>query len=341
VLETGPNDYDLRQKKIWQVTTAERDLALLGYYDNSVWHYDATKLRNATTTFQKLAGIAQSGQLDDLTMSAISGSSRALQKRLRSVGFPEQYNSSPSPKPDLAGQIRNYQRAIGAPTTGRWSGDLAGRLGTHERIVPQVQAIHPRGGATTGASKSVETGSDVLAWIEKGRDMMVLVQTPEGVELWKRRGSRVVLDDRGVDAFYAIDNVAANRALEKNADERTIIYSHVTGSDGRALVEIGDRSVDLDARSLAAFVNGGAIPPALEREIDNLIAKKGGDPSGMTGARRTPNLVVYRGPFVDEKVEKPMRQLDMSRIDSDDLARAIGRAYGEKVSLSLIDDLES
>jgi peptidoglycan hydrolase-like protein with peptidoglycan-binding domain len=334
-LESPNDDYDWRQEQVWRITTAERRLAVLGYYDGSVWNIDRGRFGSAVSAFQRANNIASSGSLDNATIGRLATIDDNLRNRLRALGFRDREGRSL--KEDLAAQIRAYQKYLGNPATGRWSPELGSRLGTDEQIIPQLNALRPNG--KTIAEVLSESRPNVLTYLNGMKGMMVLMQTPQGVELWGRRGGSYQFQSRDLQAVRGMDEAAAALALRATKDDRIVIYPRVGGSD-EVILNIGAQSVTTDAKSMAAYLNGGTVPASLDEAITKMI------PSGsttVTGGRLPAKLIVYRGPFVQGRSgadgSSLLGRLKLDQIDGAKLATALDRSYGDRASLYLSDDL--
>jgi hypothetical protein len=133
-----------------------------------------------------------------------------------------------------------------------------------------------------------------------------------------------------------LDDAAAALALQATKGDRVVIYPRI-GNRGAAMVAVGKKTVTLDDKSMAAYLDGGAMPEELAKAIDPLV------PNGTaeTGMRAAPSLIVYRGPFVQrENGPRALASLGLDQIDGAKLARALDRTYGSRASLYLSDDLK-
>jgi hypothetical protein len=334
-LQTSDIDEDTRQNRIWGITTAERRLAVLGYLDGSVWDYNHDRVVSAAQKFQMEKGLQQTGEIDRSTITALATTDAQLRDRLRRMGFADREGRSLHE--DLSAQIRAYQRYVGRPATGRWAPELGDRLAVDESIVRQLNQLQV---GTKSVEETIGASADmknVVTYLNNRRGVLVLMETPQGVELWNRSGRDLQFRDRGARAVQALDDAAAALALQATKGDRVVIYPRV-GNRGASTVAVGRKTVTVDDRSMAAYLNGGAMPQELAAAIDPLVPNGA---STETGLRAAPSLIIYRGPFVQREVgPRTLASLGVDQIDGAKLAKALDRTYGGRANLYLSDDLK-
>ncbi|MBS1913506.1 MAG: peptidoglycan-binding protein [Bacteroidetes bacterium] len=335
MLETSGMDYDDRQEAIWRVTTAERTLAVLGYYDGSIFNIDRDRFRAAAGQFQKDHGLVPNGEFDQNTVARLASTHNDMQQRLNTMGFGD--HDGNSLREDLAAQIRSYQRYLGAAATGRWSPQLENRYAMNQRLYTELGSLRPAG----KEMQEVLAGNnypDVLTYLEGMKGFMALVETPEGVELWTRRGSEMRFVGRGNEAVKSMDDAAAALAMRASRSNRVVIYPRVS-PNGTSSVLIGERSVQVDSKSMAEYLRGGAMPGVLADAVADL-ASGGSDPRG---SRPGSTVVLYRGPFVQGRHgAAPAGYLGaagMEQADGGQLAKALDRSFGDRMAIYTSDDL--
>jgi hypothetical protein len=331
-------DYNDRQHRIWRVTTAERLLGILGYDEGSRWNYNSDRINAAASQFQKGNGMPVSGTLDNNTIDKLAAFGNNLRSRLRTLGFRDYEGQSM--KEDLAAQIRAYQRYLGATPTGRWSQDLTNRFASDEQIIPQVRSLAPAGKNMLDVLKEDKT-SNVLTYLNGTREMMVLTSTQQGTELWSRTNRSLKFKGRDNEAVNQMDELAAQLAGLGSKDENVVIYPHVA-KNGMTTLAIGKNSVEVDQKSLAAYLKGGAIPEPLANALAPLTQSGG---NNVTGNKPSQKLIVYRGPFVQGRGSSDGRTLlatlGVEQIEGNDLARALDRTYGDRTPIYVSDDLRA
>jgi hypothetical protein len=338
VLASEGYDYNDRQNMIWRITTAERLLGILGYDEGSRWDYNSDRINAAASQFQKGNGMPISGTLDNTTIDKLAAFGSNLRSRLRTLGFRDYEGQSL--KEDLAAQIRAYQRYLGKNPTGRWSQDMTNRFASDERIIPQVRALAPAGKNMLDVLKEDKT-STVLTYLNGTREMMVLTSTPQGTELWSRTNRSLKFKGRDNDAVNQMDELAAQLAGLGTKDDNVVIYPHVA-KNGTTTIAIGKNSVEVDQKSLAAYLKGGAIPESLADALAPLTQTNGSD---MTGRKPSQKLIVYRGPFVQGRGSSDgrtlMATLGIEQVEGNDLAKALDRTYGDRTPIYVSDDLRA
>ncbi|MEP7220323.1 MAG: peptidoglycan-binding protein [Bacteroidota bacterium] len=335
VLESDNHNSEWRQQAIWRITTAERQLKLLGYYDGSVWNIDRDRFHAAAAAFQRENGIEENGELDNGTIVRLVSNEGELRDRLGKLGFRDREGNSLFEDP--AAQIRAYQRYAGTKPNGRWNKDLSSRLAVDERIVPQLNALRSDGRPMADALKDSPSRSDILTYLNARGGMMALVETPQGIELWGRRGGSYQFQGRGTDAVKRMDEAAYALSVRATKDNRVVIYPRL-GDDHTMIVAIGDRNISVDAGRLAAFLNGGKIPDELANAMAPLLPKG----SVLTGGGSAATVIVYRGPLVQGKQvdgKSLLQRSGVNQVDGARLAQALDRTYGDRADLYLSDDL--
>ncbi len=334
VMASPSDDYDLNQKRVWRYTTAERVLAVLGYYEGSVWDIDRDRFQMAAASFQRDKGMAAGGQMNDETVNQLLSTDQELRSRLRSLGFRDQEGRSIHE--DLAAQIRGYQRYLGMKPTGRWSQELASRLSSDEKFVPQIAALKVDG--KTIGEVLADNGKipDVLTYLKGEKGVMILMQTPEGVELWNRNGRSLKFEGKNDAALRKLDDAAARRVSMASKEDRVVIYPRAGNGEKVALM-VGDRTVEVDGNELNRYLDGGELPKAMAAMLDPIVPSAG---SEMTGRRNAPKLIVYRGPMAQGRTGiEPLRKAGLDQADGARLATALDRSYGDRAMVYLSDDL--
>lgn len=331
----APNaSYDARQKAIWKVTNTERRLHALGYLAGSMYDYDRDRLVAAVNAFQKEHGMEPTKDLDLSTIQRVATVESALRDRLRALGFASR--DARYAREALASQIRGYEKFLGRPASGRWSDALATSLGSTESILPRINAIRPSKGEQIADVLSGEKAATVLTYVNDGKGMMVLTGTDAGVELWKRTGRMWQVTAREADALRAIDRAAATLAARASKEGRVVIYPGLS-KEGVASITVGERTVDVSARELAAWVDGGAIPAALQNLLDALVPPSVG--TAETGGTTPKTFIVYQSPLNQGRAGATVRRLGLEQADAAQLATALDRTYGGRASIYISNDL--
>jgi peptidoglycan hydrolase-like protein with peptidoglycan-binding domain len=333
----APNaSYDARQRAIWRVTSAERRLQALGYPTGSIYNFDAARMKSAMNAFQRDNGLPETSELDLATIERINTVDAALRSRLRALGF--QTREARFARENLGSQIRACEKFLGLPQTGRWTSDLAARVASTERLVPQLNGIRPAKGQQIADVLATSSASDVLSYIDDGRTLMLLTQAPAGIELWSRAGRAYQFGGRDADALRAVDRAAATLASRASKNGRIVLYAGI--ADGAtAPVTIGGRSVDVDARELAAFVAGGAVPKALDAALAPMLPQSAATQWTGGGGGPAPTIVVYHGPLQQGGAPAALDRMGLAQADGVKLAAALDRTYGARMSLYVSDDL--
>lgn len=339
VLASNRGDYDDNQNEIWRNTTGERLMAVLGYYDGSWWNIDGDRFRAATERFQRENGLAANGDLDDATTARLARFGAALQGRLNTLGFRDREGRSL--KPDLAAQIRSYERFAGLQPTGRWNASLATRFAGDEVISRQVRGLNPKSGpiAEVLAKGNVP---NVVTYLNGLKSFLTLVETPNGLELWARNGAAQAVVGHNEGAIVALDDASAAMAARASSGDRIVIYPRVGTATGTTMLSVGKRSVEVETKALHAYLNGGAPPQALADALAPAMPK--GAIGSMTGGRTSSaTLVVYRGPFVQgrggDNNTGALAKLNLEQVDGTQLAKALDRTYGDRAAVYVSNDL--
>jgi len=325
---------DARQKAIWKVTNTERRLHSLGYLAGSMYDYDRDRFVNAVNAFQREHDMTPTSELDVATIKRVAVVESELRDRLRTLGF-----TSREPRfarEALASQIRSYEAFLGRPASGRWSEQLAGTLGSTETILPQLELVRPGRGQQIADVLGGDRAESVLTYLNDGRAMLMLAEAPSGVELWSRNGRRSSRVGTGAEAAMAIDRAAASLAGRASKNGRVVIYPGVA-RDGMTPVTVGGRTVEMSASELARFVDGGAMPQALESALASMIPS--GESNRWTGGGATPSFVLYRGPLQQGRAAGALARLGLEQVDAARLAGALERTYGDRVDLYVSNDL--
>ena len=329
VLNGGNRDEESRQEQVWRITTGERRLNLLGYDQGSMWDYNAERMHAATVAFQRDNGLAESGELDPSTTQRLASLDDALRTRLRTIGFKDREGRSL--KEDLGAQIRAFEHYVGAPTSGRWSPELATRLATSERLISQLNGLK-------GDGSNLADSPAVLTSLNYSKGFLALMQTPEGVELWSRTGSTLHFEGRDQAAIRSMDDAAAALATRATKGDRVVIYPRV-GSGEMASVTIGSQQIEVDARELAAYLDGGAMPAPLATAIAPMVSAPA-DPTGRSVATAS-KVVIYKGPFATERAGAGLARVGLSQPDGGRIAKALDRTYGDRITLFTSSDLRT
>jgi len=336
VLRTDEGDYDWRQKMIWRNTTAERLMAVLGYYDGSVWDIDRDRFQMAAARFQRDNNLDAGGDLNDATINRLLQINNDLRGELRSIGFRDREGRSI--REDLAAQIRAYQRYLGQMPTGRWSPELAARLASDRVTIPQVNALRVDGRSIADVLAANPDAGTVLTYLNGPKSLLILAETPEGTELWSRSRSRLTLEGRDARGLRKLDEAAAELALRATRGDRLVIYPRV-GEEGKVMLMVGARAVEIDGASLNRYLDGGDAPKALAAVLDPMMPAPG---SEMTGRRTAPKLVVYRGPLLQGRSgAATLAKAGLVQADGSRLAGALDRTYGDRAMVYLSDDLRA
>jgi hypothetical protein len=317
------------QNQVWRITTGERRLNLLGYDKGSMWDYNAERLRNAAIAFQKENALPETGQLDPQTTSQLARLDEGLRKRLRTIGFRDREGRSI--KEDLGAQIRAFEKYVGASPTGQWSPDLAARLNTSEAIISQLNGLKSDGSDAT-------SNPAVLTSLNYSKGFLALVETPNGVELWSRRGSTLHFEGRDKAAIRSMDDAAAALATRATKGDRVVIYPRV-GSGDMATVMVGRQNVEVAAKALDTYLKGGAMPAELATALAPMISA----PSTPTGGSITNNskVVIYNGPFAADRAGAGLARLGLSQPDGTEIAKSLDRTYGDRITLFTSSDLRT
>ncbi len=334
VLKNPTGDYDHQQKMVWRETTAERMLAVLGYYDGSVWNINRDQFQMATARFQRDNGLDADGKMSSATVAALLNINDQFRARLRSLGFRDQEGRSI--REDLAAQIKAYQRYLGQKPTGRWSPELGARLATDERLAPQLSALKVDGRSIADVLADNAKVPDMLTYLKADKGLLVMMESADGVELWNCRGRNLSSEGRNEIAFRKIDDAAARMAGIATKGDRLVLYPHI-GKGGTVALVVGNKSIEVDAEALNRYLDGGDLPKDVAAVLNPLMPASGSD---MTGRRDAPKLVVYRGPLVQGRTGlAPLRRAGLDQIDGAMLATALDRTYGDRTSVYVSDDL--
>jgi peptidoglycan hydrolase-like protein with peptidoglycan-binding domain len=334
-LEAPDASYDARQRAIWRVTSAERRLRSLGYNTGSIYDFNAQKMRAAMNAFQRDNGLPTTTELDMNTVNRIATVDESMRSRLRSLGFTSR--DARFAKEDLGAQIRSYQKFLGRRPSGRWSGDLATSLASTESLLPQLNAIRPAKGQQVADVLAGDNAASVLTYLNNGKGLLVLTETPSGVELWSRNGRSYSFTSRGADAVRSIDDAASKLAQRASKDGRVVLYAGVA-KNGTTPVVVGDRTIDVDSRELASFVAGGAVPSALDAAIAPMVPESTSN-QWTGGSANTKTFVVYRSPLQQGRASSTLDELGLEQVDGRKLAGALDRAYTGRMALFVSDDL--
>lgn len=325
-----------RQEAIWRVTTAERSMGVLGYYDGSHHQMDPVRFEKAIRDYQVANGLTPNGVMDPATTAHIANEGRALADQLRALGFRD--SEGRSLKPDLAAQIRAYQRYTGQSPTGRWSPSLAQRFASDQKILPQISALRPA--ATVGETLKSGRSENVLTYLNGLKSFQTLVETPQGIELWGRRGSTIQFQARDRQAVQNMDDAAAAMAQRANAANRIVVYPRASSGDLAAIL-VGNRTINLDAQSLRRYLDGGTIPAELASALDPTVPRVVQE----TGGAGKASIVVYRGPFVQGRGgdagagTSALSRVGLVQTDGAVLAKALDRTYGDRAVVYVSNDL--
>jgi hypothetical protein len=282
--------------------------------------------------------MAISGKLDNATIDKLAAFGNNLRSRLRTLGFRDYEGQSL--KEDLAAQIRAYQRYLGKSPTGRWSQDMTNRFASDERIIPQVRTLAPAGKNMLDVLKEDKT-STVLTYLNGSREMMVLTSTPQGTELWSRTSRSLKFKGRDNDAVNQMDELAVQLASLATKNDNVVIYPRVA-QNGKTTLAIGKNLVEVDQKSLAAYLKGGAIPKSLADALAPMTTTAG---NNVTGNKPSQKLIVYRGPFVQGRGSSDgrslMATLGIEQVEGNELAKALDRTYGDRTPIYVSDDLRN
>lgn len=342
-LEPSNQNGRSQQENVWSVTTAERNLKVLGYYDGSVWNIDRDVFRRATTSFQSANGISPDGNLSGSTISRLASISNELSSRLRRLGMRDRERHSL--KEDLASQIRAYERSMGRAPTGAWSPDLAGRLTGDEGILQTLYGLQTKDQSVADLLGADGVDPSVATFLNARGGTMFLVESARGVELWNRKGGNVTFEGRGKEGVLRMDAMAASLASKASKSGRLVIYPRV-GSSNMTALSFGNRTIQLNRAGLDQYLNGGEIPAALADVITPYLESAGSEPTGRRGQAAT--FIVYRGPFAvgrggdiaSATGHSPLAAVELQQADATKLAAALQRSYGDKIDLYMSDDLE-
>jgi hypothetical protein len=329
VLSSNNRDDESRQEQVWRITTGERRLNLLGYDKGSMWNYEADRMHAATVAFQRDNGLSQTGELDASTTQRLASLDEALRTRLRTVGFKDREGRSL--KEDLGAQIRAFERYVGAPASGQWSPELATRLATSERLISQLNGLKSDG-------SNAADNPAVLSSLNYSKGVLALMETPDGVELWSRRGTTLHFEGRDQAAIRGLDDAAAALAARASKGDRVVIYPRV-GSGDMATVAIGSQQFEVDRKALAAYLDGGAMPASLATAIAPMVSAPA-DPTGGSIANAS-KVVIYNGPFSSDRAEAGLARLGLSQPNGTSIAKALDRTYGSRITLFTSSDLRA
>ena len=334
-LATPGLSFDARQKAVWKITNTERRLHALGYLPGSIYSYNPERLRAALNAFQRDHNMAATTDLDAQTAERVRGADEILRNRLRALGF--ESREGRFARENLGSQIRAYEKFLGVKPVGRWSAALASNLTTTESVIPQLKSLRPQRGQQIADVLGASNG-DVLTFLGTSRGMMVLTNTPTGLELWTRTGRTFSVTDRGVEAIRTIDETAAAMAQRASRKGHVVIYAGVAES-GVTTLTVGERVVDVDAAELALFVAGGAIPKALESMLSPMLPQSSSN--RWTGASDAKTFVVYRSPLQQGRAAEALERNGLAQVDGGKLAGALDRVYGDRMTLYVTDDLRA
>jgi hypothetical protein len=325
---------DARQKAIWKVTNTERRLHGLGYLSGSMYDYDQNRFVRAINDFQRDHGMSATAELDIPTIQRVATVDQELRDRLRNLGFTSREGRFA--REDLGSQIRSYEKFLGRPASGRWNETLATSLASTETIVPQLNLVRPAKGEQIADVLSGDKASNVLTYLNDGKGLMVLAQAPSGVELWSRAGRSYQVAGRDADAARRIDRAAAGLAQRASKDGRVVIYPGLA-SNGSTPITVGDRTVEVSMSDLKRFVEGGDVPKPLETALATLVPPASSNQ--WTGASPTKTFVIYRSPLQQGRAAEAVASLGLEQVDAGRLAGALDRAYGDRMSLYVSNDL--
>ncbi len=329
-------DYETRQAVIWRFTTAERLLGVLGYYEGSVWNIDRARMTDATREYQIANGLTPSGAIDGPTAISLGRAGENLQNQLNTLGFRD--NEGRSLRTDLAAQVRAYERYLGRVPTGRWNADLASRLVVDQNVLPQIARFKP--GASIAETMKGDVPTGLLTYLNGSNSLLMLAQTPAGLELWSRRGRSVRFAARDAEAVQQMDDAAAALAGRAETRGRVVVYPRASSGDV-ARVFVAGRTVNVDRRSLNAFMNGGSVPAELAAALNPGLPAAAEE----TGRRNPGTIIVYRGPFVQGRGAESgpgteaLALFGMQQPDARVLAKALDRSYGDRAVVYISDDL--
>lgn len=325
-----PASYSERQARIWKVTTAERNLHMLGYYPNSEWRYDRDKLHDAIAAYQRDNGMQPTGRIDRMMLRSMSIQVEEIGSRLARLGYRDREGRSL--RTDVAAIIRDFERAQGRHGTGIWTNSLADRLKVDEQATSQIAALRTARGSIDATLE--REPSNVLTYLSSLNGFMALVQTPDGLELWNQGRTLTRGLAAGREAVEAIDQAAVNLAARVNRDDRLVIYPRVSAGE-TTMVVVGSSEVDVPSAELVAYLDGGAIPDALSAVLAPMVPSSG----HLTGGNDAPTLILYRGPLAQGRAPAALADLGLSQIDATRLADALDRTYGSRIELYTSDDL--
>ncbi len=330
-LDRNPESGD-RQERIWAVTTAERDLRVLGYLHGSEWYYDRERLADATKRFQQENGLTATGQLDDETMAATQTQTMKLMARLARLGYRDRERGSL--RTDPAALIHDFERAHGLDVGGSWSPALESRLASDESVTNRLVALNP--GSRSIDDALADGDHAVLTYLHGLGGFVALVDAPGGsVDLWQRTGRTFrPAGKTGASAVEAIDAMSAELAARASNESRLVIYPRVSAGATTSVV-FGDHAIDVPSNELAGWVAGGKIPDAIMKELGPKVPSD----DQLTGRSASPTIVVYRGPLVQGRGPAALASLGLQQVDGARLATAMDRTFGTRVELYLSDDL--
>jgi hypothetical protein len=335
------------QDPVWLAGINESRLQALGYHFGNADEVSVESLKNATRAFQRSNGLPLSGEFDPLTIKALKNEEDAAIETLTRLGFGVTRSVSETEVKSIGDALRLYQKHLGLPETGFLNNSLRAQMAEDMRYLPQVLEVEATDLTPAAYLGSSNSAPHVLTFQKYEKFNTVLVNTPRGPVLWVRntegkiyrwpeRGEMKTYTRRaGAEALKYLDVIAITQAINNSTPNRLILQVGIHLPGGRIPVAFGRENPFIVTQTeMSDFLAGRAGLPAIDRYLSNL-----------SPGTEKPAVIISRSSFFQGRGgdagngESPLGGFGYEQTDPIMLYKAFNKRYGDKVDLSLANDL--